>query len=399
MAGWSNWLSQAASVTKLGLETIVERKGASAAAVIGIAGVVTVAVATLSIAQGFRRTMTAGGDPALALVMRSGSDTEMMSFLWLPDTRIIADAPGVAWSDTGPLASPELFVVINLPKRDTGTDANVPLRGVRPVAFQVNQAIEICAGRNFEPGRNEAIVGVGAAREFAGLEVGQTIETGRTRWTIVGHFRAQGSLAESEIWADATLLQNAYQRGSSFQSVWVRLQSPEAFDQFKAALLSDPRLNVKVLRQTEYFADQSATVYNLVNGLGRLIALLMGLGAVFGAWNTMHTAVAARTREIATLRALGFGGGPVVVAVLLEALCLGLVGGVLGGALAYVAFNGYRAATINWQSFSQVAFAFAVTPQLLVQGVLYATGIALLGGLFPAWRAARLPVATALREL
>jgi putative ABC transport system permease protein len=399
MMGIRNWLGQAASVSKLGLETIWERKGASATAVVGIAGVVAVAVATLSIAQGFRRTMTAGGDPALALVLRSGADTEMMSFLWLPDTRVIADAPGVARSELGPLASPELFVVINLPKRDTGTDANVPLRGVWPVAFQVNQAIEICAGRNFQPGRNEAIVGIGAVREFAGLELGQSIQAGHTQWTIVGHFRARGSLAESEIWTDATLLQNAYHRGNTFQSVWVRLERPEAFDQFKVALLSDPRLNVKVLRQTEYFADQSATVYNLVNGLGRLIALLMGLGAVFGAWNTMHSAVAARTREIATLRALGFGAGPVVVAVLVEALCLGLAGGVLGGLVAYGAFNGYRAATINWQSFSQVAFAFTVTPSLLVEGIAYATGIALLGGLFPALRAARLPVATALREL
>jgi putative ABC transport system permease protein len=394
-----NWLSQVASVTKLGLETIVERKGASLAATFGIAGVVAVLVATLSIAQGFRHAMTVSGDPAVAVVLRSGSDTEMMSFLLHNDTRIIADAPGVARSDEGPLASPELFVVINLPKRNTGTDANVALRGVTPAGLRVNSALRIIAGRAFESGRNEAIVGVGAANEFTGLELGDTVKVGRSQWTIVGLFTARGGLAESEIWTDATVLQNAYQRGNTFQSVLARLRSPEAYDTFKQALMADPRLNVKVVRQTDYFIDQSTAVYNLITGLGTFIAALMAVGAVFGALNTMYTTVAARTREIATLRALGFGGGPVVVSVMVEALCLALAGGVMGGGAAYFAFDGFRAATMNWQSFSQVAFAFTVTPQLLLQGVIYATVIGLVGGFFPALRAARLPVATALREL
>jgi putative ABC transport system permease protein len=399
MRGFLNWLSQVVSVTKVGLETIVERKGASTAAVFGIACVVAVFVATLSIAQGFRHAMTASGNPSIAVVLRSGSDTELMSFLIHEDTRIVADAPGVARSEQGPMASAELFVVISLPKRSTGTDANVPLRGVHPAAFQVQSAVQIVAGRNFQPGRNEAIVGIGAANEFAGLELGSTIQVGRSDWKVVGLFRAGGGLAESEIWTDATLLQEAYQRGNSYQSVLVRLESPEAFATFKQALLSDPRLVVKVARQTDYYADQSTTVYNLITGLGTLIAALMAIGAVFGAWNTMYTTVAARTREIATLRALGFGSSPVVLSVLCESLCLALAGGLIGSGVAYVAFDGYRAATMNWQSFSQVAFAFAVTPALLLQGVLYATGIGLLGGLFPAIRAARLPVATALREL
>lgn len=399
MAAISNWLSQVASITKLSLETILERKGASAAAVFGIAGVVAVFVATLSIAQGFRHAMTASGDPATAVVLRSGSDTEMMSFLLREDTRIIGDAPGLARSAGTPLASPELFVVINLPKRNTGTDANVPLRGVTPRAFQVTRALQITAGRNFVPGRNEAIVGVGAANEFAGLDLNATLQVGRHAWKIVGIFTAGGGLAESEIWTDATVLQNAYLRGNSYQSVLARLASPESFDTFKQALTSDPRVNVKVVRQTDYFADQSTTVYNLITGLGTLIAALMAVGAVFGALNTMYTAVAARTREIATLRALGFGGSPVVVSVMVESLCLALTGGVIGGAVAYYAFDGFRAATMNWQSFSQVAFAFTVTPQLLGQGILCATVIGLLGGVLPAIRAARLPVARALREM
>jgi putative ABC transport system permease protein len=399
MAGPLNWLSQVVSVTKLSLETILERSGSSATATFGIAGVVAVLVATLSIAQGFRHAMTASGDPATALVMRSGSDTEMMSFLLHETTRIIADAPGVMRGERGALVSPELFVVINLPKRSTGTDANVPLRGVHPVAFQVHDTVRIAAGRCFEPGRNEVIVGVGAAHEFAGLEPGATLKVGRSEWTVVGTFTAGGGLAESEIWTDATILQGAYQRGNSYQSVLTRLTSAEAFAGFKQALLADPRLNLKVVRQTDYFAEQSSTVYNLITRLGTLIALLMAVGAVFGALNTMYTAVSTRTREIATLRALGFGSSPVVISILVEALLLALLGGGLGSSAAYLVFDGFRAATMNWQSFSQVAFAFAVTPGLLAQGVLYATLIGLVGGFFPALRAARLPVAQALREI
>jgi putative ABC transport system permease protein len=343
--------------------------------------------------------MTVSGDPAQAIVLRSGSDTEMMSFLPGPETRLIADAPGVAHANEGPLASSELFTVINLPKRSTGTDANVPLRGLSSAAFGVHDAVQIISGRRFQPGRNEVIVGYGAAQEFAGLDLGATLAVGRNRWRVVGLFTANGGIAESEIWTDATALQAAYQRGNSYQTVVVRLERPEAFPAFQAALAADPRVNIKAVRQTDYYVEQSRMVYNLVTGLGTIIASLMAVGAVFGALNTMYTAVSTRTREIATLRALGFGSGPVVTSVMLESLLLALVGGVLGGGLAYAVFDGFRAATMNWQSFSQVAFAFDVTPQLLLEGILYAIVIGLIGGLFPALRAARLPVARALREL
>jgi putative ABC transport system permease protein len=251
----------------------------------------------------------------------------------------------------------------------------------------------------FEWGKNEVIVGVGAAREFVGLELGRTIKVGRESWPVVGIFSVNGGVAESEIWTDARVLQDAYYRGDSFQSVSVRLTSPGDFQAFKDALTANPQLSVKVLRLTDHYAAQSETITRLITTLGFLIAFLMAIGAVFGALNTMYSAVAARTREIATLRALGFGSGAVVVSLMIESLLLALFGGILGGGLAYLAFNNFHAATMNWQSFSQVAFAFAVTPQLLVQGVVWATMIGLIGGLLPAIRAARQPIATALREL
>jgi putative ABC transport system permease protein len=394
-----NWLSQVLSVTRLSLQTIFQRKGASAAAAFGIAGVVAVLVGVLSIAQGFRQAMIVSGSPDRAIVLRSGSDTEMMSILTGEDTRLIADAPGIVRGAGGPLATAELFVVINLPKRSTGTDANVPLRGVSQAAFDVRDRARIIQGRRFEPGRNEVVVGTGAAREFSGLDLGGKIKVGQNEWLVVGIFSAAGGVAESEIWTDAAVLQSAYQRGNSYQSVSAKLTSPGAFNEFKDALTTNPRLNVKVVRETDYFAEQSTMIYNLITGLGTLIASLMAVGAIFGALNTMYSAVSSRTREIATLRALGFGSSPVVISILLESLVLALFGGIIGAALAYTIFDGFQAATMNWQSFSQVAFAFRVTPLLLVQGIVYAALIGMVGGLFPAIRAARLPIARALREL
>ncbi len=399
MAGLLNWFSQIAAITKFGLTSIPQRRGAVAATVFGIAGVVAVLVGVLSIAAGFRRAMTASGTVDSAIVLRSGSDSEMVSGFGRDETRVIADAPGVARNTRGALASAELFVIINLPKRSTGTDANVPFRGVERAALDVRDQLKLVEGRMFEWGKNEVVAGVGAAREFAGLAVGSKMKVGSASWPVVGIFSAGGGVAESEVWTDATVLQSAYSRGDSFQSVYARLNSPGAFQEFKDSLTSNPRLNVKVVRQSDYYAEQSQTLTRLITTLGVLIAGLMAVGAVFGALNTMYSAVAARTREIATLRALGFGGGAVVVALMIESLVLALAGGTIGAIAAYVAFDNFRAATMNWQSFSQVTFAFAVTPQLLVQGVIWATAIGMIGGLLPAIRAARLPIAAALREL
>jgi len=398
MTGPANALAQVVSVSWFNLRSLPQRLGSSATAVFGIAGVVAVMVGVLSIAQGILRTMQQSAAPENVVVLRSGANSEMMSILTGDDVRLLAEAPGLARGAAGALASPELFVIINLPKKGTGTDANVPLRGVTRAAPEVRQEFRIVEGRMFEWGLNEVVVGRGAQREFEGLQLGSTIEVAQEQWPVVGVFEADGGLAETEIWVDASVLQPAYRRGNSYQALYGRLQSADDFQQYKDALTSDPRLNVKAVRETEYYAEQSAMLYGLITGLGTLIAVIMGLGATFGALNTMYTAVSARSREIATLRALGFQPGPVVISVLAESLLLALVGGAVGALLAWWAFDGFRAATLNFSSFSQVAFAFEVSPSLLARGILFALVIGFVGGLFPALRAARQPVSAALRE-
>lgn len=395
-----NFLLQVWSIIGVSLRTLPARKGAALATVFGVAGVVAVFVGVLSIGEGFRAAMRPAGADDMAIVMRSGNDSEMMSGIGRESTEIIKQAPGIARDADGPLASAELFVVIDLPKRSTGTEANVPLRGVQTKALAVRgSGLRIVEGRMLAPGTSEVIVGRAAAREFTGLDLGAANRWGKNVWKVVGIFDAKGTVAETEIWADVAVLQPAYNRGSFYQSVRARLDSPASFQKFKDSLTADPRLDVQVQRESEYLASQSQLLSQIVNGLGTIIALLMGVGAVFGALNTMYSAVAARTREIATLRALGFSRVPVVVSVLAESLFLAALGGAAGAGLAYLAFNGYQAATINWQSFSQVAFAFAVTPRLLGWAIVYALVMGLVGGFFPAIRAARLPIATALREL
>ena len=283
--------------------------------------------------------------------------------------------------------------------RRSGTDANVPLRGVSPAVLQVRDEVKMVEGRMFELGRNEIIVGRAASRQFVGLDVGTDVRWGENTWRVVGIFEADGAASESELWCDVKVLQPAYRRGNSYNSMYVKLTSADAFQPLKDALTTDPRLNVMVVRENDYFAEQGIMLQAIIRSVGFGIAFLMGLGAVFGAVNTMYTAVAARTREIATLRALGFGSGPVVISVLVEGVLLSVVGGLLGGGLAWMAFDGYQTATMNWQSFSQVAFAFRVTPALLVNGMLFAVVMGLIGGFFPAIRAARMPVVTALRQL
>ena len=311
-----NWLSQIASVTWLGLRTIPQRKGSSVTAAFGIAGVVIVFVGVLSIAAGFSSAMTSAGRSDIAVVLRDGAANELSSNLGREETRIIKDAPGVARENGSPVASAELFVIINLPKRSTGTDANVPFRGVEAAGLAVRGNIQIIQGRMFERGRNEVIAGVNAAREFAGLDVGNTIKLGRTEWHVVGIFSAGGGGGESEMWTDTTVLQSAYQRGESCQAVYAKLASPDRFQDFKDALTSNPQVKVKVMRQDEFYEEQSSITTQFISILGTAIASMMALGALLGALNTMYNAVASRGREIATLRALGFGATPVVCSVL-----------------------------------------------------------------------------------
>ncbi|RYD21451.1 MAG: ABC transporter permease [Verrucomicrobiaceae bacterium] len=393
-----SFLTQMISVAWFNLRSLPDRKAAALTAAIGIAGVVGVLVGVLAIAEGFRSAMTASGSPDVAIVLRTGADSEMTSGLERDATRVIADSPGIAKIDGKPVTSSELFVIINLPKRSTGTDANVPLRGVEQGAFDVRGNIEMIEGRRFETGKNEIIVGAGAARAFAGLDVGNQIKMGQVVWEVVGIFAAKGGIAESEIWSDAAVLQPAYNRQDGFQSVYVKLEDPAAFNEFKDTLTTNPQLEVKVSRQSEFYEEQSTMVTKFITTIGFFIASLMAIGALFGALNTMYSAVADRTREISTLRALGFGTGPVIFSVLAESIILSILGGLLGAGAAYLLFDGYRASTINWQTFSQVTFAFKVTPELLVLAIIFATIIGIVGGLFPAIRAARLSIATGLRE-
>jgi putative ABC transport system permease protein len=393
-----SYLTQIFAISFFNLRSLPERKGAALTAAIGIAGVVGVLVGVLAIAEGFRRAMTVSGSPEVAIVLRSGADSEMTSGLDREAIRTISDAPGVARGAGGPLTSAELFVIINLPKRSTHTDANVPLRGVEPGGFDVRGNIVMIEGRRFETGKNEVIVGAGAARAFAGLDVGKQLKVGQNVWDVVGVFTAGGGIAESEIWTDTAVLQPAYNRLNNFQAVYARLSSAAAFQEFKDALTTDPKLSVKVQRQTEFYQEQSTAVTRFITTIGVFVASLMALGALFGALNTMYSAVAGRTREISTLRALGFGAAPVVFSVLTESVLLSIIGGLIGAGAAWLLFDGYRASTINWQTFSQVTFAFRVSPVLLGQAILFATAIGILGGLFPAIRAARLPIAAGLRE-
>lgn len=391
-------IRQTAALIAFNVRTMAARTGSAAAAVFGIAGVVAVLVGVLSISEGFTKVLTAGGSPDTALVLRGGADSEMSSVLQNEEVNAIAAAPGIASANGKALVSPELYVIVDLPKRSTGTPANVPMRGVRQEAFAVRPEVKIVEGRNFEPGRNEVIVGKGAKLSFDKTDVGTELRFGQNRWTVVGVFEAGGGISESEVWADAAVLAPAYRRGNSFQAVLVKLASPGSFQQFKDALTSDPKLTVRVMREGDYYAAQSQTLRMLITFLAVIVCGLMGLGAIFGALNTMYTAVSARSREIATLEAIGFSGGAVMLSVLAEALLLAAIGGALGSLGAYLAFDGYRAATMNFATFSQVAFAFDVTPKLMIAAVVYAMFIGLIGGLFPAIRAARQSVSTALRE-
>jgi len=396
-----NWLKQTLAVMSVNLRTIPSRLGSSAVAIIGIAGVVIVFVSVLSIAAGFSAAMTGSGSPDRALVLRTGADTELTSGIEGPQVRIIKEAPGIRHEGDSASASAELYVIIDLPKKVTpDSPANVPMRGIEPLGLKVREEVSLIEGRPFRFGTNEVIVGKGAQNQFVGLNVGDTVVSGQNRWVVVGVFQANGGLAETEIWCDVQTLQSVYRRVNSFNSVLMNLESSNSFDQLRDWLSSNPQTkDVLVRRESEYYARQGETMSRLINTLGFGVATLMAIGAVFGAILTMYTAVASRSREIATLRALGFNTLSVVVSVLVESLVLGAIGGILGAIGAYLAFDGFQTSTMNFQSFSQVAFAFRVTPQLFATGLAYALAIGLIGGLLPAIRAARLPISRALREL
>ena len=399
LAAWllltrSGRLSLAAA--RIGIASLPQRWGASSVIVVGIAGVVGVLVAMLAMGDGFKATLSRSGSDDVAIVLRGGSQAETNSVIMRDQLPLIESLPGVArGSDGKPLVSAELSQVISLRSRSNHSDANVQFRGVGDKAWAVRSTLRIVQGRKFTPGLREIVVGKGAQAQFEGLEVGRTLQLGKQDWTVVGVF-ASDDVHESELWADTQTLATTYNR-SAYQSVNVRTDGTAGFQQFKAAMENDPRLKLDVETTREYYRKQSGGLSKLISVLGTVIGAIMAIGAVFGALNTMYAAVATRAREIATMRAIGFRGLPVVAAVMLETMLLALLGGMLGGLLAWLVFNNYTVSTLG-SNFSQVVFQFQVSPQLLWTGLKWALGIGLVGGLFPALRAARLPITSALRE-
>jgi len=386
------------------LRSVRARWTSSVVAVLGIAGTVGVLIAMLSMAVGFRATLVASGSPSNALIMRAGSNTEMIGAVGLDQVQIIQSAPGIMRGPDGPLVSPEVVVIAPLPLKTTGTDANAQVRGVSGKALEVRPFVHMLAGRFFTPGLDEIVVGKNAESSYSGLDLGTSVEISGVMWKIVGIFDAGGSAFDSELWCDATLLDQAYNRPpTAFQSVTVRLPSPADFPKFKDALTSDPRLTVSVDRERDYYAKQSETMADFITVMGSLVAVVMGIGAVFGALNTMYSAVSERSREVATLRALGFSGTSVVLSFVFESLFIAFLGGLIGcipvGCIPFLPLSWITVGTLNFQSFSHVSFSFRATPALFAIGIAFALFMGFVGGVPPAIRAAVRPISVALREL
>ena len=387
--------TQVREIVLMNLRSIPQRLGASLVIVIGIAGVVGVLVAMLSMSTGLNKTLTATGDPDRAIVLRGGANGELASFLERASVTQIKQDPAIARGTDGlPVASAELIVITEVPRKGERSGANVSLRGVEPAGFTLRPELKLLEGRRFTPGLRELMVGKGAYTQFDGLQVGSRLKFRGSYWQVVGVFET-GDAHDSELWADLETVQSAFGR-SGASSVVARLAYRDALGALKRRLESDPQLNVEVKTEQEFFSAQSSGLTRQIGFLTNIVAVIMAFGALFGALNTMYSAVSARTAEIGTLRALGFGNAPVVASVMAEAMALSLLGGVIGAVTAYLLFNDYSVSTLSG-SFTQVAFNFAVTPGLVLQGLIWALGIGFLGGLAPALRAARLPVTAALR--
>jgi putative ABC transport system permease protein len=389
-------LLQVAAVTLINVKSIPQRFWLSLSTIVAVALVVVVLLSFLAMANGFHRTLTSAGADDVAIVLRGGSQAEINSTVSRDQVRLIEDGPGIARSPEGkPLVSAELYLVVDGVKRSSQTKANLPLRGIGPEGAAVRKGIKIVGGRMFNPGANEIVVGRALLREFQGFEVGQTVGFATSRWTVVGIFEAEGSVFESEIWADLPVVQSLFNRNNILQTVRARLQSPAALATLKRFVDEDPRLKLDVKSEAAYFADQAAQTSDLIQKLGWPLAIAMALGALAGALNTMYSSVAARAVEIATLRAIGFGGFPAFVGTLAESLILATLGGVIGATATYLIFDGFSASTLG-ASFTQVVFSFKLSPALMAQGVVLALAVGLAGGLLPAIRAARMPIVAGL---
>jgi putative ABC transport system permease protein len=396
----SNTFAQITAVTGMNLRNIPQRWSSSMVAVLGIGGVTLVLVALLSIAAGFRVALEGSGSEDVAIIMRAGSTNELSGGFGADTVTVVSDAPGIKRdAQNKPILSAELYVLVDGRMRGKDASTNLPLRGVSQMAPQVRKSFKLVEGRMFREGTNEVIVGDGVVKQYEGLDVGKTVRWGNANWNVVGRFTDGGGIAESEAWGDTPIVQQAWRRGNSFQSVRVKLNNPESLKTLKDSLSKDPRVRVGVQSERAFYADQQKLMSTIINTVGWALAIMMGVAALFAALNTLYNAVATRVREIATLRAMGFNGWAVMISVLVEAMILGAVGGLIGGLLAFLTFNGMHSSTMNWASFSQMTFAFTVTPQLMITGIIYGLILTFIAGILPGIRAARLPITAGLREL
>lgn len=384
-------MKQIFAVISFSIRSIPARWGISSVVVVGTAGVVGVLVAIFSMAAGITSVLTKSASSDRAIVLRVGASGEMSSNINTQQRAVVGAIEGIE------IAAPELYVVADIPKRDTGLPANVIVRGVTELSFDVRPEIKIEDGREYESGRNEIIVGKKALLEFQGVDIGDRIDIRGAEWTVVGVFSANGAVNESELWVDLPIAQAAWRRGQSITSLRVLFESAEAIDSVRELIVEDRRLNLNIVNETDFYSSQTEGATQVIRIFGLVVAIIMSVGAVFAALNTMYSAVASRTFEIATLRAIGFSGSSVVISVMVEAVFLSLIGGLLGAAFSYLVFNGFTVSTLNQASFSQLAFEFEVNFELMAYGLAVAVGLGLFGGLFPAVRAALLPVTVALR--
>jgi putative ABC transport system permease protein len=389
-------LLQIVAVTRINLKSMPQRLWLSLSTIVAIGLVVMVLLSFLAMANGFRRTIAGSGSPEIAVALRAGSQAEINSVVSRDQVRLIEEGPGVAkGADGKPLVSGELYLTVDGIKRSSQTKANLPLRGIGTEGAELRRGITIVEGRMFAPGTNEVVVGRSLLREFEGFELGQTVKFGTARWTVVGVFSAAGSVFDSEIWADLPVVQSLFKRANVVQTIRVRLTAPAALADLKAYNDNDPRLKLDVKSEAAYFADQAARTSDVIQMLGWPLAIAMAFGALAGALNTMYSSVAARATEIATLRAIGFGGFPAFAGTLIESLVLAAIGGVIGATATYLIFDGLTTSTLG-ESFTQIVFSFELSAGLIGQGVVLALIVGLAGGLFPAIRAARMPIVAGL---
>ena len=393
-----SFIRQVLLVTNMNLRSILERSGSSLVIIVGIAGSVAVMVSLLAMAEGLSSTISSTGEEDRVIILRDGSSSELSSGVAMTELDTVSSSPGIKSIDGEPMIAGELFAIIDLKKKGAESTSNLPIRGVQPTSFKIRPEVEIVEGRNFTTGTAEIIVGKGANNQYEGLEIGDQIKVRDSFATVVGIFSSNGNVHESEIWADLAAAQGLFRRGASASSMILKLNSPDSFDEVGLFVESYPNLELKVQSESNFYENQSSGA-DLIKVFGQVVGYIMAIGAVFAALNTMYSAVSTRLVEIGTLRALGFKGTTVLLALLIEALLLATIGGLLGGAIAYLLFNGYTVSTLAGASFSQTAFAFAVTGEIIQQGLTLALFVGFIGGVFPAWNAARRDITEALRSI